>query len=360
MINRINSGRQNELDIAKGLAVLFMVLVHFLLQFSSYATQEESVYGQIVQFLGGVPAAPVFMFMLGVGIIYSRRNTPSILIKRGATLIILGYLLNILRSVIPESINLLNGYSSYTTLEEIFYDNFFYVDILQFAGLALIFFSFVLAKDCSNKFLTAMGLFFMLSNYVLLPYSRYFVTPASAPIVNLFVGGSEASYFPFLTWIIYPILGYLFGSYLIQTNNKVHFYKKILIYSTGFLVIYILGIFNLNFPTGYESDAIYYHHTFPITLFYGLFVLWWVSVLFFVSRKFTVLSYQHLINASKYTTEIYFAHFVLMGILSIFLHSKLGTYATILASLLLYIMSYYLSMYYKNFQGKQKLERVKE
>jgi len=65
----VNRGRQVELDIARGLAVFFMVLIHmqeyFLNAFSS-----EKLVGQWIDFFGGVPAAPVFMVLMGIGIVY--------------------------------------------------------------------------------------------------------------------------------------------------------------------------------------------------------------------------------------------------------------------------------------------------
>ena len=40
----------------------------------------------ILQFLAGPATAPAFMFALGVGIVYSRKNTPKVLLKRGLIL----------------------------------------------------------------------------------------------------------------------------------------------------------------------------------------------------------------------------------------------------------------------------------
>ena len=87
---RVNTGRQNELDIARGLAVLFMIAVHVLRSFS----KEIVIYsfgGTIVNALGGPPAAPVFMFIFGAGIVYSKKSDSKILLKRGLLIIIAVY-----------------------------------------------------------------------------------------------------------------------------------------------------------------------------------------------------------------------------------------------------------------------------
>ncbi|MCD6516885.1 MAG: DUF1624 domain-containing protein [Candidatus Aminicenantes bacterium] len=64
--NEINTGRQTELDIAKGLAIAFMIFDHVLECYAS--TQlENTVFADVIYFLACVPAEPVFMFLMGVG-----------------------------------------------------------------------------------------------------------------------------------------------------------------------------------------------------------------------------------------------------------------------------------------------------
>lgn len=72
---KVNCGRQRELDVAKGLAVIFMVLVHVYEVYGG--SVEGTTFSHVVEFLGSPPAAPVFMFLLGVGVVYSRKNTPK-------------------------------------------------------------------------------------------------------------------------------------------------------------------------------------------------------------------------------------------------------------------------------------------
>lgn len=77
----VNSGRQKELDIAKGLAIIFMIWQHILGLFivTEYGVMEDIA----VSILGCPFAAPVFMFAMGMGITYSRKNCSSDLLKRG-------------------------------------------------------------------------------------------------------------------------------------------------------------------------------------------------------------------------------------------------------------------------------------
>jgi uncharacterized membrane protein len=65
--------RLMSIDLARGLAVFFMIAVHTL---DVFACQEvkNSVLGQIIEFLGGPPAAPVFMTLMGFSFIFSRKS----------------------------------------------------------------------------------------------------------------------------------------------------------------------------------------------------------------------------------------------------------------------------------------------
>ena len=95
---KVNTGRQFEVDSIKFFAVPFMVCIHFYEQFGAYGfekTVPDTVFRNMIEFIGGPLAAPVFMFCMGVGIVYSRRSQWDIMVKRGITLYLLGILVNI-------------------------------------------------------------------------------------------------------------------------------------------------------------------------------------------------------------------------------------------------------------------------
>ena len=63
----INTGRQKELDYAKTIAILFMIIIHVWENLSIYNVVTEAPEGlweNILQFGAGPLAAPVFMFCL--------------------------------------------------------------------------------------------------------------------------------------------------------------------------------------------------------------------------------------------------------------------------------------------------------
>jgi len=93
--NEIKTGRQIELDIAKGLAIEFMIFDHVLESYGSYQLN-NTILAKIIMFMACVPVAPVFMFLMSVGFLYSRnKNNYEHFIKRGFIVLLFGYLLNI-------------------------------------------------------------------------------------------------------------------------------------------------------------------------------------------------------------------------------------------------------------------------
>jgi uncharacterized membrane protein len=310
----INSGRQIELDIARGLAVLFMIAVHILEVFSNEQVT-SSLYGSIIGFLGGPPAAPVFMFLLGAGIIYSSKSEPYILLKRGIIIFLGGYLLNFLRGTMPNLI----GYV-FTSENELFDQSIIElisVDILQFAGLTLIYFSIIKKLKSNLVVVLITGVVFCLVNLLL----------SSIKIENLFLstfttliwGSGKTSYFPFLSWIIYPIAGYTFGSFLIRCSNKLKFYLilfftgLISFLGSGFLTV---GLFNIDI--GLLDEYSYYHHNILGNIVFLSFVLTWVSFLFFISKWFFGVLKTTIERWSRNVTSIYFIHWILIGNIVIF------------------------------------------
>jgi hypothetical protein len=93
-------GRIVSLDLARGLAIVFMVFQHAVL---IYAVDrgEQSVVGKLVLLFGSAPAAPVFLFIMGIFLGRPDRGLRRG-VRRGIKLIALGYLLNLLRSTLPS------------------------------------------------------------------------------------------------------------------------------------------------------------------------------------------------------------------------------------------------------------------
>ena len=117
-----------------------MIQVH-LFEALNLSRGDETVEALIIDiFFAGPMGAPVFMFCMGIGLAITNHATPKQLSLRGVDLLYKGIILNIARYAIPYGIGWLITRDA--ALLATMYEDFFCVDILQFAGLA--FFCFAL------------------------------------------------------------------------------------------------------------------------------------------------------------------------------------------------------------------------
>lgn len=151
------------------------------------------------------------------------------LFLRGIKIFILGYVLNFIRDFIPYMILArMEDNQNYVTQA---WDYLFGIDILAFAGLALMFFAIVKKYKIKNKHLIVMWC--VLSSVGLLLKNVSLESEILMPVFGVIWGTYENSWFPFLSWIFYPILGYIFAQALQRCNNKDKLYKEIFIVTLG-------------------------------------------------------------------------------------------------------------------------------
>ncbi|KIQ81894.1 heparan-alpha-glucosaminide N-acetyltransferase domain-containing protein [Aeromonas sp. L_1B5_3] len=311
--DKVNSGRQPELDIARGLAVLFMIIIHVQLVFAN-AGVWDTLLADINDFNGDIPAAPMFMFLLGIGINYSRKNQPASMAWRGLALLCTAYLLSFVRGFIP---NVIMGFNS-ADISYLYkgFNELMIVDILQFSGLAMIMFAGFNFFKFNKIAIGITGLVFALINILLLPVQTQ-TLPVSS-LAGLFWGSNESSYFPFLTWAFYPIAGYIFGDYLIRCTDKRKFY---LISGVVAAVVFFFGIYLFNFlfsiPTGMNLETGYYHHILTDNITFTGGVIFELAILSYLVRYVPGFIKDIAGRWSKNVTPIYCIHWVIISWLTL-------------------------------------------
>ena len=310
-LDKVNKGRQAELDIIKGLSILFMFLVHCLEELTSWQ-QQPTVSTYIIRFLGSPPAAPVFMFALGVGIVYSRKSNARVLALRGVHLLILGYGLNFLRDFLPELILYAKTGDGNHLSDAVTY--LLGVDILQFAGLTFLFFgaSAKLKFTDAHYALSAV----VLAGINLLVLGRVPQDPVVRVVSGSFWGTNEYTWFPFLTWIFYPILGYLFGQLLIRCTDKGRLYKAAFWASLPVLALFTVYSFSRGADFG-ETNGLYwdsyYHHDLMGNIVIASFVLLWTSMAHFALPHLPGIVKGTLSRWSRNITTMYCVHWLIIG-----------------------------------------------
>lgn len=307
----INTGLQRELDMAKGFAIAFMIWTHV---FEQLSPQSEGIGVTLVRnILGGPFAAPIFMICLGVGICYSRKNMPADLLKRGINLLGIGLLLNVFRYVLP-------GLIQYAVLKEPKYldstFSLFSVDILQFAGLAFIFLAAAKRLKLNNFTLLIIGAFSSVLGMILRGVSTG--NYVADQFIGFLWGTDTQTYFPFLNWIIFPIAGLIFGSYLRRCNDKRKLYLHVTPLCLGIMLIYL--ILTIRYGFMFLSGSSYYFLGLWDALFFVVLAILVFGLCYGIMQLFPKLSFRPLMGWSKRINSIYCIHWTLIGVIGIVLN----------------------------------------
>ena len=94
------SERRPELDLLKVVAIIGMIICHAVYMLGAHhANYEQDVAYFVGDYIFGsyLAVAHAFMFAMGVGIVYSKKNKPIDLVKRGVCLYVLAFVLNFFR-----------------------------------------------------------------------------------------------------------------------------------------------------------------------------------------------------------------------------------------------------------------------
>lgn len=276
-------------DLLKGTAVILMIQVHIMELFAQPEIA-DSLIGNISFFLGGPPAAPIFMTIMGFYLAKSKKPF-NILLKRGVYILSGGILLNI-----GLNFNLLfRHFTNNLTYSINPFGYIFGADILPLAGLSIIIIT-LLSKLFEKNFY----FYFVLA--LIITFASQYVIQIEKPsgiliYINAFIRGDDWwSYFPLFPWLAYPLTGYSF--YLIKDKtNKVINNNLFKIYFLSFGIIFLGFTFTYAIKISTNLNS-YYNHDL-------IFYLW---CLVFISLE--VLIYNELMKLLKENKLIKYLCFI--------------------------------------------------
>ena len=99
----VNTGRQPEVDLFKTIAIVFMILSHVMMDLCVMDTSTaNAANGGVIDYLVLIVGAPCFMICMGIGMRYSRNQSPIKNIIRGVGLLTVGQCLYLFRDAFPN------------------------------------------------------------------------------------------------------------------------------------------------------------------------------------------------------------------------------------------------------------------
>ena len=310
----INSGRQLEIDIAKFLVVINLAPIHTVIECS---TDEVLAHGFPFFYdsvLGGPLAAPMFLFAMGIGFVYSKRHSAKDFFTRGLKLLLVAFSLNILRFFLPFITGYLITHDTEQYIAPLWY-RVFGNDVLQFASISIVLMALLKALKLPD-----LGILFLA---IIMRIAGIFFSgfDAQNQILNVFLGHFIAvedsadmvfSDFPLLNWFIIPVSGYIFGKKLISCSDKKKFYMILSIPCFIFTIVWFAnGIINASgmFDEGQNS---YYHMGIADTFASICAVLALLGIYNLFAEKLPQRVIFPIIQISRATTHVYFIQWVLV------------------------------------------------
>lgn len=296
MEDKINN-RVFYLDLARGVAIFFMIMQHCILVHETTHGEGNAILGNLFLVSGTAPAAPVFLLIMGIFIAKSRASMKEGLMK-GLKLLLMAYLLNILRFTFPLLIGVSVGEVS---LHEVISMSFV-VDIFQVAGLSFLLLSLLKNIPHQQIVLIIISISVLLLSPYLWGINDHMLTQ---PLWGM---NEETVFFPFFPWGVYPMLGMAFSDVFISLNKK-----KMCIHSIVIATILItLGFLTYEiFPVG---D--YYSRTGASLHFFIIgFVFLWFPACYQITKRLDEknMVFTILYSWSKNVTSIYCVQWILFG-----------------------------------------------
>lgn len=303
-----------SLDFAKGFALIFVVIIHILDNLSSQEVLDTPIaYGIFV--FGRLVGSVVFMFLMGVALSISSRANLKGGIKRGLEVMLIGYVLNFLRGTLPVWLSLQSG--KYTLAEIEPYTPLYLLrefDILPFAGLALIILATIRHFFKKPLHWMVIGMIVLL----ITPFLRKIST--DIPIIDFFTshiwGTEKPIYFPLLPWLAYPIIGMIYGHYLIDAKNKTLFTWR----SVGIgIILMAITTPMLFIDPQYASLALHetfftFRNTAIGAVWYMGFVSLWMGFCFFLVENIPDnILFRRFYYWSKNVTTFYCIQWIIIG-----------------------------------------------
>ena len=338
---QVSKGRVMEIELMKAVAIISMVLVHVLGMgvLMDIRSPENYPVALTISFMGCFPSAGVFMFAMGWGTVFSKRATVGSYLRRCVTLFGAGLV-----------INLFTGYVRAILVPDVYgpigsvLHSILATDIYFFAALAQLYFALMKkleSKKPQRLILSGMLVAICFCVGVFVPAESF--TTGSVwldTILGFFIRLNDRSYFPFVSWIFFPVMGFVSAVFYQKYGMKK---TTIAAVAAGVFAYIVSTLFKtaLGMPTLPGTPEYYGLH--PLNALYGFAI---IAAEFLIVRLILLASRnrlpEFLFTMSKNVSYIYLIQWPLICILSPVLVGITNIWLNVLAGIAILVASCFL------------------
>jgi uncharacterized membrane protein len=301
--------RVRAFDLAAGLAVFFMILVHVLWHWGAPETWTTPI-GEAISYAAGPTATPVFMFLIGASLGAARGSSTSTLVARGAWLFALGYLLNLLRGVIPYTLGTATGV---ITAEQVTpYTPWWLgttVDLHHVVGLSLIVIAVLRTRAQPGwLWLAIAGVLILVAPW--LRAVTFGIPVLDAPLTP-FLGSAPNVYYAVVPWLAYPLAGAVFGAMMARSSDRTALFRR-----AGLVGVALLVVGGALIAVQRPTFDVYTYWRQPASFAVAIMgiVLGWLALCDIATRRRTLDRwFGFFYSWSDRVIAIYFTHWIIVG-----------------------------------------------
>ena len=236
---KVNTGRQPEVDYLKTLGIFLIILSHVYDNFSKGCLEK------IIYFLSFILGAGGAMLLMGMGMKYSKHHEPKYYIARGFGLLTIGQYLNFLRDCLPNLISYwITGNKNFIARSM----QILQADILTFAGFAFLLLALMKKIKLSDNLILFIGI---IMNIIAFPLFKIMKSPDSfllSQFLGFFVLTKAEAYFPLCSYFVFVAFGNWLGGIYQNIANKHKFHNRVLIFCLPIVSIYYYFRSHYDFP----------------------------------------------------------------------------------------------------------------
>ena len=229
------------IDLARGLAVFFMIAVHTMWMFGSHQVQTGTDFGHWLHLMG--QGASAFLITMGFSFMVTPDRRLSRAFQRGAMILLVAYAMNALKFLVPiyvfgtmpEAFIAAYGWHSPLSLGQAAY-LLGTGDILQMAGIA--FFLIALARRFVPSKYGLLGMMLGSVVFSALMQGTRLGHPVPDYLLDLLWGKHWNVYFPVFPWIAHILVGMFLGTVYQEHGRD----EQALLRVTGRLGVVLLGM----------------------------------------------------------------------------------------------------------------------